>query len=88
MKILTANAKEADAVLNDYGKFSDQSVSRMEQAPSPESFNDSSANNESTNGENSAGTPPSVNDSNTPIQNTQGSQKFVVCPKCGEKIYL
>ena len=69
-------------------KFSDQSVSRMEQAPSPESFNDSSVNNEPTNGGNSAGTPPSVNDSNTPIQNTQGSQKFVVCPKCGEKIYL
>ena len=74
LKILTANAKEADAVLNDYGKFSEPSINRMEQAPSPESFNDSSVNNESNNGENSAG--------------TQGSQKFLICPKCGEKIWL
>ena len=88
LKILTANAKEADAVLNDYGKFSEPSINRMEQAPSPESFNDSSVNNESNNGENSAGTPISVNGSNTPIQSTQGSQKFLICPKCGEKIWL
>ena len=43
LKILMANAKEADTVLNNYGKFSDQSVSRMEQAPSSESFNNSTA---------------------------------------------
>ena len=84
LKILMANAKEADAVLNNYGKFSDQSVSRMEQAPSSESFNNSTAKpvvNDSSGAS-------QVTNSNSFIQNTQSNQKFVVCPKCGEKIYL
>ena len=82
LKVLTSNAKEVDTVLSDYGKFSEQSIARMEQAPSPESYTQPS--NPST----ESAAPPSPLPVNAPSQNTQGSQKFVVCPKCGEKIYL
>ena len=84
LKILMANAKEADAVLNNYGKFSEPSISRMEQAPSSESFNNTTTESVV----NDLSGTSQVSNSNSLIQNTQSNQKFVVCPKCGEKIYL
>lgn len=79
LKVLTANAKEADEIINSYGNFSEEKIAEMKTAqswtPQPQQ-------------------PPSQLQS--PIQETitrqietpQNSQKYIVCPKCGEKIWL
>ncbi|MBQ4403317.1 MAG: hypothetical protein II857_02795 [Selenomonadaceae bacterium] len=79
LKVLTANAKEADEIINSYGTFSEEKVQEMKNSqswtPQPQQ-------------------PPSQLQS--PMQETitrqietpQNSQKYIVCPKCGEKIWL
>lgn len=84
LKVLTANARQADEIINSYGKFSEEKISQINNStpiiPAPQVQSETQSEN-------------SVQVSATtkiPIQNevAQSSQKFVVCPKCGEKIWL
>lgn len=81
LKVLTASANKADEILNDYGNFSEEKIIQMNNAeikpptvstPTPQTA-----------------IQPSVT-SESPIQSAvvQNNSRFVVCPKCGEKIWL
>ena len=74
LRVLTANAKEADEVINSYGAFSEEKVQEMKTVqpwmPQPQSQ--------------SQNQPLSTQQA----EQTQSVQRFVTCPKCGEKIWL
>ena len=79
LKVLTAGARQADEIIDSYGKFSAEKIAEMTNAEikpptvsAPQNTFQSSVTAE------------------TPIQSAvvQNNQKFVVCPKCGEKIWL
>ena len=77
LKVLTANAKEADEIINSYGNFSEEKINEMKLAqpltPQPQQ------------------TPMPEQQTWTPQQQTEQAQsvkRFVTCPKCGEKIWL
>lgn len=71
LKVLTANAKEADEIISSYGTFSEETVQAMKTAQpyTPQVQQQS---------------PMPPQQSETP----QSVQRFVTCPKCGEKIWL
>lgn len=70
LKVLTANAKEADEIINSYGAFSEETVQAMKTAQpwTPQ-----------------AQQPLMPQQQSEP---TQSIQRYVTCPKCGEKIWL
>ena len=76
LKVLTAGARQADEIIDSYGKFSEEKIIEMKNAekkpPTQENTSQTSVTAE------------------TPIQSAvvQNNQKFVICPKCGEKIWL
>lgn len=71
LKVLTANAKEADEIISSYGTFSEETVQAMKTArPYTPQVQQQS--------------PMPPQQSETP----QSVQRFVTCPKCGEKIWL
>ena len=79
LKVLTASANKADEIISSYGNYSKESIDNMKntqpQTPTPQS---------------QILTPQAPIQENTPpqIETPQSSQKYIVCPKCGEKIWL
>ena len=77
LKVLTASANKADEIISSYGIYDKESIGYMKnaelQTPQPQ-----------------APIPQSPTQENTPpqIETPQSSQKYIVCPKCGEKIWL
>lgn len=83
LKVLTANAKEADNIINSYGTYSDNYISSLKKhTENAQPFTNQNKDYPSATITSSA--------SNTDRQNefVQNNQKFIVCPKCGEKIWL
>lgn len=74
LKILTASLSKADEVISSYGTFSEESVGKMKNAQ-PIVPQAKPAN--------VTATAPAEQ-----AETTQSVQRFVVCPKCGEKIWL
>ena len=74
LKILTASASEANEVLSSYGTFSEEKITQMKNAKpiTPQERPVDTANSVTT----------------EQSEATQSVQKFVTCPKCGEKIWL
>lgn len=88
LKVLTANARQADEVLNSYGKLSQEKITQMSNAtPITNTPPFQTENQPATISENSIQTSMTTG---TIAQNemVQSGQKFVICPKCGEKIWL
>ena len=79
LKILTASTNKADEIISSYGTYSKESIDYMKnaesQTPQPQVPIPQSQSPTQEN------TPPQID---TP----QSSQKYIVCPKCGEKIWL
>lgn len=77
LRALTANAAQADEILNSYGNLSEEKVSEIKTAqprtPQPQQ---------------QPITPPQATSPTEPSEPTQSLQRFVTCPKCGEKIWL
>ena len=80
LRALTANAAQADEILNSYGNLSEGKVQEMKtaqpQTPQPQQ---------------PPMTPPQTTPPTSPTEPTeqpQSVQRFVTCPKCGEKIWL
>lgn len=77
LKVLTASANKADEIISSYGIYDKESIGYMKnaelQTPQPQ-----------------APIPQSPTQENMPpqIETPQSSQKYIVCPKCGEKIWL
>ena len=69
LKVLTANAKEADEIISSYGTYSEEKIAEMTSAQPPKQNQQSSPEQQE-------------------VSSTQGVDKFVTCPKCGEKIWL
>ena len=71
LRVLTANAKEADEIITSYGNFSEEKIQEMKtsQPLTPRLQQ-----------------PPPQTDQQT--EPPQDVQRFVTCPKCGEKIWL
>lgn len=76
LKALTANAAQADEILNSYGNLSEEKVSEIKTAqprtPQPQQ---------------QPITPPQTTSPTEPTEQPQSVQRFVTCPKCGEKIW-
>ena len=77
LKVLTAGAKEADEYIDSYGKFSTEKVAQMNNAK-PVEYTPPTAPAQTS------GTMPPPETAQQP----QDSRKFLICPKCGEKIWL
>lgn len=84
LKVLTASAKQTDEIINSYGTFSEKSISAM-----------NSARTQQTQLQQQTSQPQqlqsqSLTQETIPRQSEaiQNSQKYIVCPKCGEKIWL
>lgn len=80
LKVLTANAAQADEIISSYGNLSEEKVQEMKTAqpwtPQPQQ---------------PPMTPPQATPPTSPTEPTeqpQSVQQFVTCPKCGEKIWL
>ncbi|MBR1646199.1 MAG: ParB N-terminal domain-containing protein [Selenomonadaceae bacterium] len=74
LRVLTANAKEADEIITSYGNFSEEKIQEMKTAqpltPRLQQL------------------PPQNDQQTEPTEQPQSVQRFVTCPKCGEKIWL
>lgn len=81
LKVLTAGAKEADEVINSYGKFSDEKITQMNNA-TPINL---SPPTQTQNVQPTITTPTTQTSA---VETVPSSQKFIICPKCGEKIWL
>lgn len=77
LKVLTASANKADEIISSYGTYSKESIGYMKnaelQTPQPHTPIPQAPTQEST---------PQQ------IETPQSLQKYIVCPKCGEKIWL
>lgn len=80
LKVLTASAKEADEVINSYGKADSGKIAYMNNVDARQIGNNSIPQDEELQSSQTVTTAAN--------EVTQQNQKFVVCPKCGEKIWL
>ena len=79
LKVLTADTNKADEIISSYGTYSNESIERMKNAqpPTPQPQTPIPQSQATT----QESTPQQ-------IETPQSSQKYIVCPKCGEKIWL
>lgn len=81
LKVLTANAKEADEIINSYGTFSEEKIKEMNTAQ-PSTPQPQQPSQQTSTPQQQTWTPQQQ------PEQAQSVQRFVTCPKCGEKIWL
>lgn len=100
LEALTASAKETTEAINNYGTVSEQTMNQMRNAAERNAENGQAANT----GEYAygAGITPNTHEYGIPVQAAAGQAgaadgspvphpeggRYVICPKCGEKIWL
>lgn len=88
LKVLTASSNKADEIISSYGTFSEEAINSMK-ATTPHI---TVSQSQMATPQPQAPIPQSqtLTQENTPqqIETPQSSQKYIVCPKCGEKIWL
>lgn len=84
LRTLTANQSEIDDMLADYGSFGEQSVRAMQlrsQAPIPEPQRPAAPDLPQAD---TSAAPPAE----TPQGAAEAAERFIVCPRCGERIRI
>ena len=96
LKALIADTKEAQEIIDDYGKFSDARKEQMESedAPPPQTTAEQQEAQESASGAAADTNTPGAGE-NAPqgaaepsASGEEDGRRYVVCPKCGEKIWV
>lgn len=88
LKVLTASAKQTDEIINSYGTFSEKSISAMNSAQTQQTQPQSPLQPQTSQSQQSQLQSLTQETMPRQIETTQNSQKYIVCPKCGEKIWL
>lgn len=96
LKALIADTKEAQEIIDDYGKFSDERKEQMESedAPPPQTTAEQQEAQESASGAAADTNTPGAGE-NAPqgaaepsASGEEDGRRYVICPKCGEKIWV
>ena len=102
LQTLSASLAGATEIINDYGKFSNEAVDKMNQQPTQDpapAASDSPSESEGASISDNAAEPPTgetaaqvgevtIQEYTAEIQTDEGGRQFVICPCCGEKIWL
>ncbi|MBR3503810.1 MAG: ParB N-terminal domain-containing protein [Clostridia bacterium] len=86
LKTLTASMTEADDIISNYGVFEPQDIDALARRERSDYASPAAAPDAAYS---PVATPPATPQSAAPVQDeAQQQQRFIICPKCGEKILL
>ena len=86
LKTLTASMTEADDIISNYGVFEPQDIDALARRERSDYASPAAAPDAAYS---PVATPPATPQSAAPVQDeAKQQQRFIICPKCGEKILL
>lgn len=88
LKVLTASSNKADEIISSYGTFSEEAINSMNAAHPQITASQSQMTTPQTQAAIPQSQVPTQENSSMQIETPQSSQKYIICPKCGEKIWL